>query len=248
MTERTWRDSKNLADHLTYLCTKRGLGDRKVQLLCCAFCRRQERHISAAGIRHLLTRMESFADREVTRDELRETLHHTQSRSNVGQNGYDQDNPASTIHYSVLQFAKWLLLNPEAPDNWDHEDDLPDDWFEEPRIPYPLRIAQMISDAIDSDVEIEDKWSYERDQQLLLLRDIFGNPFRPVEIDPRWLTSTVADLSRFIYEERAFDKMPILADALTDAGCDSEEMLNHCRADGPHVRGCWVVDLLLGKT
>jgi hypothetical protein len=76
---------------------------------------------------------------------------------------------------------------------------------------------------------------------------IFGNPFRPVTLDPRWLTSTVVDLSRIIYEERAFDKLPILADALMDAGCDSEEMLAHCRGQVPHVRGCWVVDLILGK-
>ena len=80
-----------------------------------------------------------------------------------------------------------------------------------------------------------------------LLRDIFGNPFRPVTIDPRWLTSTVIDLADVIYAERAFDRLPILADALMDAGCDSEEIINHCRGPGPHVRGCWVVDLLLKK-
>jgi hypothetical protein len=79
------------------------------------------------------------------------------------------------------------------------------------------------------------------------LRDIFGNPFRPVALDPRWLTSTVLDLGNVIYQERAFDRMPILADALMDAGCDSDEIIIHCRDDGPHVRGCWVVDLLLAK-
>jgi hypothetical protein len=80
-----------------------------------------------------------------------------------------------------------------------------------------------------------------------LFRDIFGNPFRPFALDPRWLTSDVLDLARAIYEGRAFERMPILADALMDAGCDSDDILNHCRGDGPHVRGCWVVDLLLGK-
>jgi hypothetical protein len=67
-------------------------------------------------------------------------------------------------------------------------------------------------------------------------------------IDPRWLTSTVVDLARAIYQERAFDRLPVLADALADAGCDSEEIIAHCRSDGPHVRGCWVVDLLLGRS
>ncbi len=81
-----------------------------------------------------------------------------------------------------------------------------------------------------------------------LLRDIFGNPFRPVALDPAWLTSDVLALARGIYDERAFDRMPILADALQDAGCDNPDMLNHCRdANQVHVRGCWVVDLVLGK-
>jgi hypothetical protein len=84
-------------------------------------------------------------------------------------------------------------------------------------------------------------------KQCVLLRDIFGNPFRPMAIDPRWLTSTVVDLATAIYNEKAFDRMSILADALMDAGCDSDEMISHCRGKGPHVRGCWVVDLILGK-
>ena len=104
-----------------------------------------------------------------------------------------------------------------------------------------------------------------------LLRDIFGNPFRP--INPGWITPTVLPLltktqelanslfssawltpdvlamARGIYDERAFDRMPILADALQDAGCDNMQVLTHCRdVSGVHVRGCWVIDLLLGKS
>jgi hypothetical protein len=80
-----------------------------------------------------------------------------------------------------------------------------------------------------------------------LLRDIIGNPFRSITLNPSWLTSTVLALATGIYEEKAFDRMPILADALQDAGCEHEEILNHCRQLGDHVRGCWVVDLLLNK-
>jgi hypothetical protein len=90
----------------------------------------------------------------------------------------------------------------------------------------------------------------ERPHQARLLRDIFGNPFRPVTVDPSWLRwndGTVPKIAQGIYEERAFERLPILADALLDAGCDNEDILSHCRGEGPHVRGCWVIDLLLGK-
>jgi hypothetical protein len=88
----------------------------------------------------------------------------------------------------------------------------------------------------------------EHTAQAHLLRDIFGNPFRPVTADPSWLTPTVTALAAAIYADRAFDRLPILADALEEAGCDHPDVLAHCRGPGPHVRGCWVVDLLLGKT
>ncbi|WP_246173617.1 hypothetical protein [Limnoglobus roseus] len=87
----------------------------------------------------------------------------------------------------------------------------------------------------------------EFNHQAWLLRDIFGNPFRPVACDPAWRTSTAVGLAEVIYDDRAFDRLPILADALQDAGCEDADILAHCRGDGPHVRGCWVVDLVLGK-
>ncbi len=81
-----------------------------------------------------------------------------------------------------------------------------------------------------------------------LIRDIFGNPFRPVAFDPRWRTEHTVGLAAKMYEDRDFAAMPILADALEEAGCDSETILSHCREPGVHVRGCWVVDLVLGKS
>jgi len=107
-------------------------------------------------------------------------------------------------------------------------------------------------------------------QLVALVRDIFGNPFRwpltdstlpPVAHNPewRWLwfplafvsewrTDTTLAIAQGIYAERAFDRLPVLADALQDAGCNNDNILRHCRdPHGAHVRGCWVVDLVLGK-
>jgi hypothetical protein len=79
-------------------------------------------------------------------------------------------------------------------------------------------------------------------------RDIFGNPFRPVIFSPAWRTSTSVGLAQTMYDARHFNAMPILADALQDAGCEDESILSHCRDEQQvHVRGCWVVDLVLGK-
>ena len=84
-----------------------------------------------------------------------------------------------------------------------------------------------------------------------LVRCIFGPlPFRTVEIDPTWLTqnhAAVVNVAKKIYDDTAFDQMPVLAEALEQAGCTSLAMLTHCRQSTEHVRGCWVPDLLLGK-
>jgi hypothetical protein len=79
------------------------------------------------------------------------------------------------------------------------------------------------------------------------LFDMFGNPYRRMALAPAWLTPNVRSLAEAIYDERAFDRMPILADAMEDAGCTNADVLNHCRGAGPHVRGCWCIDLVLGK-
>jgi hypothetical protein len=100
--------------------------------------------------------------------------------------------------------------------------------------------GQDLTEADDALIEVE------KAAHLHLVHDIFGNPFRPVAFDPVWRTPTAVSLARQMYESRDFGAMPILADALQDAGCDSADILAHCRGPGPHVRGCWVVDLVLG--
>jgi hypothetical protein len=90
----------------------------------------------------------------------------------------------------------------------------------------------------------------EEQAQAGLFREIFGNPFRPLTIDPAWLDwngGTIPRLAEAIYRERAFDRLPILADALEEAGCADADLPAHCRREAGHVRGCWALDALLGR-
>jgi hypothetical protein len=82
-----------------------------------------------------------------------------------------------------------------------------------------------------------------------VIREVFGNPFRWTMIDPAWLFANdgaVRRMAEDVYARRAFEQLPILADALEDAGCTDEAVLSHLRSAGPHVRGCWAIDLILG--
>lgn len=110
-----------------------------------------------------------------------------------------------------------------------------------------LQAATAVCVTATSSEIYEAKRKIERQQQAARLREIFQYYPRQVIINSTWITSTVVALAAGIYDEKAFDRMPILADSLQDAGCDSDDILNHCRGEGPHVRGCWVVDLVLGK-
>jgi hypothetical protein len=107
--------------------------------------------------------------------------------------------------------------------------------------------------------DVWDYWEIRKPEQLLwyklsnypnhcdLIRDIFGNPYRLVAFDSAWRTTNVAAVAQTIYDERRFCDMPILGDALEEAGCNQESVLDHCRSEEGHVRGCWVVDLALGR-
>jgi hypothetical protein len=134
------------------------------------------------------------------------------------------------------------------------------------------RVARSAAEALAKSIP----WDEARHSEVLLLQDIYGEETAPVSsgrsivrrgwhaavkalfgikqadggktvFDPNWRTSTVVAIARGMYESRDFATMPILSDALQDAGCENEDILNHCRSDSPHVRGCWVVDLILGK-
>jgi hypothetical protein len=86
--------------------------------------------------------------------------------------------------------------------------------------------------------------------QCQLLRDIFGIPHRLMWIDPAWIAQAnalVPGVARAAYDERRFEDLPILADALEESGCTDQDVLSHLRGNGPHTRGCWALDFLLNK-
>ena len=87
----------------------------------------------------------------------------------------------------------------------------------------------------------------ERIAQADLLRDVFANPFRPVHLAPAWMTPTVLAIAGDIYHNDTFSELPVLGDALEDAGCDDPDVLDHARHRRPHIRGCWLVDGLLAE-
>lgn len=107
-----------------------------------------------------------------------------------------------------------------------------------------LYLAERLPDGGVARAEPVESWEAAK----RALRDIFGNPLHPVSFSPEWRTESVVALARGIYEERAWDRMTVLADALEDAGCSDEAVLAHCREPALHVRGCWMIDSVLGKT
>jgi hypothetical protein len=121
-----------------------------------------------------------------------------------------------------------------------------------------LRTPLLVARALAYDAGHEHgstEWETARQERVMemiaLLRDIVGNPFQPLpERDVAWLEASgglAARLANSIYEERHFTELPILADALEDAGCMEQRLLDHLRGPGPHDRGCWALDVILGK-
>ena len=192
---------------------------RKLRLVACACCRHIWHSFADQRSRTAVEMAERLADGEITEEEAKAFL----------RQDWDRARPPTQIDgYSVARSA--LIPHPAVT-----------------RAVPALAAGYVESLGAPRDEEAR--------FQCALVRDIFGNPFRPVAIDHTRLSSNVVDLARTIYEERELPsgsldhtRLPILADALLDAGCDNEDLLAHCRSSGPHVRGCWVIDLLLGKS
>jgi hypothetical protein len=226
MSGKAWQLSSDPRAMIVSLMDKGSKGrSRKLRLFAVACCRRHPQILACDRCREKLETAERFADGLATNAERRRVAEgHCNHTAESGQARWCSA-AAPVVTASAMDAAEFTSAN------------------------VAYYAIEGIPQAIDGKLNPEWRRVYdrEREAQVPLLRCIFGNPFRPVMFSPAWRTDTAVALARQMYEGRDFGAMPILADALQDAGCDSEDVLGHCRDPGPHVRGCWVADLVLGR-
>jgi hypothetical protein len=223
MTEAQWLECSDPTRMLDFLRGK--VSDRKLRLFAVACCRRIWHLLTDERSRRLIEASEAYADQRIRFLEVGDAyrLHDAAER------GYE---------FPALFFAACYAADCgiRAAISTAHE--------------VADAAGFSVSTGIDDDETVAANHAVfshaERVAQTTILRDVC-NPFRPVTIGPLRLTPTVVTLAQSIYQERSFDSLPILAGALEEAGCTDADILGHCRQPGQHVRGCWAVDLLLGK-
>ncbi len=222
-TEEEWHHCDSPQPLLTYVGTT--ASNRKFRLIAAACARRIWSHLPDASrqsvevAEHLADGQAGEAER-VAAEEAADAVVDA-----VIENATDENEGGDTAYYATLS-AAWCArsFSRDAPEESGH--------------------AAFYAAATEGTKE----------PFVALLRCVFGNPFRPSSIEPAWHTPTVKNLATAAYEERSLPsgeldttRLAVLADALEEAGCDSVDILNHLRGRGPHVRGCWVLDLILAK-
>jgi hypothetical protein len=224
VTEKQWLACEDPARMLKFL--RRKTSDRKLRLFACACCRHVDYLVIEEG-KKAIEVAEAFADGRAGDEEL--------SAARLELEPYTGAGP---------EYVPWLATSESA---FEAASEL------------VSAVPSCEAEAVEVSVEASgpesgsvfgtpDDARAKADAWCLgALRCIFGNPVRAVKFDKKWRTDTAVSLAQQMYDARAIDRMPILADALQDAGCTSADVLDHCRGPGDHARGCWVVDLVLEK-
>jgi hypothetical protein len=201
--------------------------DRKLRLFACVCCRRIWHLLTDPSSRRAVEVSERYADGEASQEERDAADAAGAAAAYAAADAADAAAAAgAAAAYAAADAAAALLR------------DVVGNPFGRPRIT-PAVLAW------------DNARARERIAQAALLRDVVGNPFRRPSVAPAvlaWHGGTVPRLAAALYVERRFERLPVLADALEEAGCTDVEILAHCRGPGPHVRGCWAVDLVLGKS
>jgi len=260
MTEEEWLTCTDPAQMLDFLRDGGRASDRRLRLFACACCRGMWEHLEDERSRQVVEVAERLADGRATQEELTaagalaETARaEAEEVANRAMNAMFHGDFLWYAHENAKRFATRSAVLVASD-------------------PVGESVAAVVENSINiaatqCTAQLEAAWwgwdvpaaraerdavvSAARKLRCGVIRDVFGTlPFRPITLDPSWLAwgeGTVSEIATAIYEERAFDRMGILADALEEAGCTDPEILAHLRGHEPHVRGCWVVDLLLGK-
>jgi hypothetical protein len=240
MTEDEWLACTDPTPMLEFLRGK--ASDRKLRLFACACCRRAGSLLRDVRSHQAIEVAERYADGQAGEEELRIALDLAlAAHQALWDDCSRKTSPAQEeVNKAVIEMeaalAVWRICKPRQA----YATDVTIAFA--PLRPAAYAVGESGGGGIASEITVQSS----------LLSDIFGSlPFRSVSINPVWLTwndGTVVKLAQGIYDGRVFDRLPVLADALEDAGCSDRAPLDHLRGPGPHVRGCWVVDLVLAKS
>ncbi len=231
MDEATWGVCPDPFEMLNFLHMSGWGSNRKLRLLCCALCRAVEHLLTDERYRRALDVAERYADGLAGASELREARGVVWAVSeHTGDYDWSEDKQGMLLAANAVG---WATAPPESPD------------------PLAYLAGAAALGAKNASVHEGLSEAKVHASQSDVVRDILGPlPFRPVTVPPSvlgWDNGAVVKLAQAIYSEGRFGDLPILADALEEAGCDDPEILAHPRAAGPHFRGCWAIDALLGK-
>ena len=225
--------------------------NRKNRLFAVACCRCVWRHLIDLRSRHAVDVAERYADGCATDEELSKAeqgagLAHDEMFKLLGKGGSAMEWGAE---YAACANARhgaknvlWMTAFPRT-----FQVKIANASDAEPPHTFPCTVSLVNGKCTVTRVDEVAPTGVDERIQRNILYCIFGNPFQPVTLNPAWLIPRVTTVAQSIYYDRAFARMPDLADALQEGGCDQQDLLAHCRGPGPHFKGCWVVDMVLGK-
>ncbi len=241
MTEAEWRACPGPQPMLEFLGTR--ASERKRRLFACACCRRHWHWVEGTPAAKAVEVAEAFADGRTTEKKMDNARKRADAEAN---RTYAEFRCTAGVAPYIAHMHASACSRAAATRAQAH-----------PQIGFAVNSAILVAQTYAHEMtgvadttggDWGEHFRADTARNADVVREVFGNPFRPIAFDPIWRTSDVMLLASGIYDDRAFDQLPILADALQDAGCDSDDILAHLRdPHAAHVRGCWALDLVLGK-